>query len=455
MAKIKQVYICSECGYESPKWYGQCPQCKEWSTMEEQTILPSNTKNEAKSAARAIEIKGINEVQSGEELRTSTGLKELDRVLGGGLVHGSLTLVGGDPGIGKSTLLLQICQSLSRDKKVLYVSGEESMSQIKLRAERLNVSTDGLYLACETNVEAILNACAVHQADLLIVDSIQTMMTDHLSTAPGSVSQIKEATAAFMHLAKEQGVTVFIIGHVNKEGSLAGPKMLEHMVDTVLYFEGDKNLNHRILRTVKNRFGPTNEIGVFDMQTAGLVEVDNPSKMFLDGRPENVPGTCVTCLLEGTRPVLAEMQALVSKTGAPVSRRMASGADYNRLALLIAVLEKRANLMLFNQDVYVNVVGGFRVFETAADLAICLSIASSFADFEMPADLIVVGEIGLSGEVRAVSFLEKRIKEAQKLGFSKIIVPSRNKLPEAVDGIKVIPVSSVSQAIYKVRNEIK
>ncbi len=455
MAKIKQVYICSECGYESPKWYGQCPQCKEWSTMEEQTILPSNAKSEVKGAARAIEIKGINEVQSGEELRTSTGLKELDRVLGGGLVHGSLTLVGGDPGIGKSTLLLQICQSLSRDKKVLYVSGEESMSQIKLRAERLNVSTDGLFLACETNVEAILNACTVHQADLLIVDSIQTMMTDHLSTAPGSVSQIKEATAAFMHLAKEQGVTVFIIGHVNKEGSLAGPKMLEHMVDTVLYFEGDKNLNHRILRTVKNRFGPTNEIGVFDMQTVGLVEVDNPSKMFLDGRPENVPGTCVTCLLEGTRPVLAEMQALVSKTGAPVPRRMASGADYNRLALLIAVLEKRANLMLFNQDVYVNVVGGFRVFETAADLAICLSIASSFADFEMPADLIAVGEIGLSGEVRAVSFLEKRIKEAQKLGFSKIIVPSRNKLPETIEGIQVIPVSSVSQAIYKVRNELK
>jgi DNA repair protein RadA/Sms len=279
------------------------------------------------------------------------------------------------------------------------------------------------------------------------------MMCDRVSGTPGSVSQIKEATAAFMHLAKEQGIMVFIIGHVTKEGALAGPKILEHMVDTVLYFEGDKNLNHRILRTVKNRFGSTNEIGVFDMQSGGLVEVDNPSKMFLEGRPEDVPGTCVTCILEGTRPVLAEIQALVSKTSYPVPRRMASGIDFNRMALLIAVLEKRANFALYNQDAYVNVVGGFKVVETAADLAIVLSLASGFSDFEMPGDLIAVGEIGLSGEIRAVSFLEKRIKEAQKLGFKRIMVPARNKPSQSFEGIEVIKVSSVSQAIFQLKNK--
>ncbi len=453
MPKVKQIFVCTQCGYESPKWYGQCPQCKEWSTMEEE-IVQQSPKAGIAGASKGVEIKPIGEVQGGGEMRFSTGLKELDRVLGGGLVVGSLTLVGGDPGIGKSTLLLQICQYLGQDKSILYVSGEESMSQIKLRAERLRVSTDQLYLACETNVESILGACALNKPDILIVDSVQTMMTDRVSGTPGSVSQIKEATAAFMHLAKEQGITVFIIGHVTKEGALAGPKVLEHMVDTVLYFEGDKNLNHRILRTVKNRFGSTNEIGVFDMQSGGLVEVDNPSKLFLEGRPENVPGTCVTCILEGTRPVLAEMQALVSKTGYPVPRRMASGIDFNRMALLIAVLEKRANFVLYNQDAYVNVVGGFKVLETAADLAIVLAIASGFSDFEMPGDLIAVGEIGLSGEIRAVSFLEKRIKEAQKLGFTKIMVPSRNRLSHPIDGIEIIKVSSVSQAIYKIRNHL-
>ncbi len=454
MAKIKQVYICTQCGYESPKWNGQCPQCKEWSTMEEK-IVQQSSKTGMSSVSKAVEIKPIGEIKGGSEMRFSTGLKELDRVLGGGLVVGSLTLVGGDPGIGKSTLLLQICQHLGKDKSILYVSGEESMSQIKLRAERLQVTTEQLYLACETNVESILSVCTANRPDILIVDSVQTMMTERVSGTPGSVSQIKEATAAFMHLAKEEGITVFIIGHVTKEGALAGPKVLEHMVDTVLYFEGDKNLNHRILRTVKNRFGSTNEIGVFDMQNGGLVEVDNPSKMFLEGRPENVPGTCVTCILEGTRPVLAEIQALVAKTGYPVPRRMASGIDFNRMALLIAVLEKRANFVLYNQDAYVNVVGGFRVLETAADLAIVLAIASGFSDFEMPGDLIAVGEIGLSGEIRAVSFLEKRIKEAQKLGFTKIMVPSRNKLTHSIEGIEVIKVSSVSQAIYKIRNELQ
>lgn len=454
MPKIKQSFVCTQCGYESPKWYGQCPQCKEWSTMEE-AIIDNSTKNSFSSARNAVEIKKIGEVVGGGETRFSTGLKELDRVLGGGLVIGSLTLVGGDPGIGKSTLLLQICQSLGEGRTILYVSGEESMSQIKLRAERLHVDTANLYLACETNVENILATCSVNRPDVLIVDSIQTMVCERASGTPGSVSQIKEATAAFMHLAKEQGITTFVIGHVTKEGSLAGPKILEHMVDTVLYFEGDKNLNHRILRTVKNRFGSTNEIGVFDMQNGGLVEVDNPSKMFLDGRPENVPGTCVTCILEGTRPILAEIQALVSKTSYPVPRRMASGIDFNRMALLIAVLEKRANFMLYNQDAYVNVVGGFRVMETSADLATVLAIASGFADFEMPGDVLAVGEIGLSGEIRAVSFLDIRIREAQKLGFTKILVPSRNKLERSYEGIEVIKVSSVSQAIHKIKNNFQ
>ena len=453
MPKLKQIFVCTECGYESPKWNGQCPQCRAWNTMEEKTVQQTG-KHSAGSSAKAVSIKKLNEVEGGSEMRFSTGLGELDRVLGGGLVLGSLTLVGGDPGIGKSTLLLQICQYLGADKSILYISGEESMSQIKLRAERLHVSTGRLSLACETNVESILSACMLHQPDILIVDSIQTMLCDHVSGTPGSVSQIKEATAAFMHLAKEQGITVFIIGHVTKEGALAGPKILEHMVDTVLYFEGDKNLNYRILRTVKNRFGSTNEIGVFDMQSGGLAEIDNPSKMFLDGRRENVPGTCVACILEGTRPVLAEIQALVSKTSYPVPRRMASGIDFNRMALLIAVLEKRANFVLYNQDAYVNVVGGFKVYETAADLAIALAVASGFSDLEMPGDLIAVGEIGLSGEIRAVSFIEKRIREAQKLGFKRIMIPARNRFDaNTIEGVEIIKVSSVSQAIYKIRNQ--
>ncbi len=451
MPKSKQIFVCSACGYESLKWNGQCPQCREWSTFEEKTVQPAQAAGSF-AGGRAMEIKPIESIRGGSEMRFSTGLGELDRVLGGGLVVGSLTLVGGDPGIGKSTLLLQICQYLGKSKKILYVSGEESMSQIKLRAERLRVSSENLYLACETDVDTILSACLENQPDLLVVDSIQTMVCAQASGTPGSVSQIREATAAFMHLAKEQGITVLIIGHVTKEGALAGPKVLEHMVDTVLYFEGDKNLNYRILRTVKNRFGSTNEIGVFDMQNEGLREVENPSKMFLDGRPENVPGTCVTCILEGTRPVLAEIQALVSKTAYPVPRRMASGIDLNRMALLIAVLEKRANHVLYNQDAYVNVVGGFRIPETAADLAVVLAIASGFADFEMPGDLIAVGEIGLSGEVRAVSFLEKRIREARKLGFARIMVPSRNRLEGTFEGIEIIKVASVSQAIYKVKN---
>ena len=373
--------------------------------------------------------------------------------MGGGLVIGSLVLVGGDPGIGKSTLLLQVCENFAKSKSVFYVSGEESKGQIKIRANRLGVCSPDIKLISETNIDTVVQLSLANQPDILIIDSIQTMSVSQVTSTPGSAAQIKECTAALMRLAKENDITVFVIGHVTKEGALAGPKILEHMVDTVLYFEGDKNLSYRVLRSVKNRFGSTNEIGVFDMAATGLIEVDNPSKMFLEGRPENVPGSCVTCLMEGTRPILAEIQALVSKTCYPNPRRMAAGIDYNRMALLVAVLEKRANFQLFNQDAYLNVIGGFKIDEPCADLAIALALASSVADFEIPADLLVIGEIGLSGEIRAVSFVDKRIAEAKKLGFNKIIVPGRNVLQQKHEGIDIIKVKSLAQAIYLVRNK--
>ena len=453
MQKQKQVFVCSNCGSETAKWSGKCYSCGEWNTLEEKSITVSLGKTTVRTSLTA-EAVPISQISFQDDKRFSTGLKELDRVLGGGVVSGSLVLVGGDPGIGKSTLLLQICEYLCKDKRIYYVSGEESMSQIKLRANRLSVTSPNLMLISQTNIDTIVNTALSDKPDILIVDSIQTMNCDSVSSTPGSVTQIKEATAALMRLAKEYDITVFVIGHVTKEGALAGPKILEHMVDTVLYFEGDRNHAFRILRAVKNRFGSTNEIAVFEMCSNGLKEIDNPSKMFLDGRPENVPGTCVTCIMEGTRAILAEVQALVTKTGYPNPRRMSSGVDYNRMSLLIAVLEKRANFALYNQDVYVNVVGGFKVDETSADLAIVLAIASSLVDFEMPSDLIAVGEIGLSGEIRAVSHIENRIKEARRLGFKRIMIPSRNRLAAKFDDIEVIKISSLSQAIYKVRNEM-
>ena len=449
MQKQKQVFVCSNCGYETAKWSGKCYSCGEWNTLEEKSITVSLGQTTVRTSLTA-EAVPISQISFQDDKRFSTGLKELDRVLGGGVVSGSLVLVGGDPGIGKSTLLLQICEYLCKDKRIYYVSGEESMSQIKLRANRLSVTSPNLMLISQTNIDTIVNTALSDKPDILIVDSIQTMNCDSVSSTPGSVTQIKEATAALMRLAKEYDITVF----VTKEGALAGPKILEHMVDTVLYFEGDKNHAFRILRAVKNRFGSTNEIAVFEMCSNGLKEIDNPSKMFLDGRPENVPGTCVTCIMEGTRAILAEVQALVTKTGYPNPRRMSSGVDYNRMSLLIAVLEKRANFALYNQDVYVNVVGGFKVDETSADLAIVLAIASSLVDFEMPSDLIAVGEIGLSGGIRAVSHIENRIKEARRLGFKRIMIPSRNRLAAKFDDIEVIKISSLSQAIYKVRNEM-
>ena len=453
MAKVKNKFVCSNCGYETVKFWGKCPNCGEWGTLEEEIVTEQKSQNSAaKAAAKKVEIIPINEVDESSGERILTGLKEFDRVLGGGLVYGSLVLVGGDPGIGKSTLLLQVCEKFAQSKEVYYVSGEESKGQIKIRANRLGVSSPNIKLISETDMDTIVQLVLTNQPDILIIDSIQTMSCGNVAYAPGSASQIKESTSALMRLAKEHGVTVFVIGHVTKEGSLAGPKMLEHMVDTVLYFEGDKNLSYRLLRAVKNRFGSTNEIGVFDMASEGLIEVDNPSKMFLEGRPQNVPGSCVTCLMEGSRPILAEVQALVSKTSYPNPRRMSAGVDLNRMHLLTAVLEKRANYQLFNQDVYLNVIGGFRIDEPSADLAIALAIASSLADFEIPSTLLVVGEIGLSGEVRAVSFLEKRIAEAKKLGFDKIMVPGRNVIKNRVDGIEVIKVKSVAQAIHLVRN---
>ena len=452
--KQKSIFVCTNCGNESPKWMGKCYACGEWNTFEEQVVVAAVNKNFASSSVVSSKPVSINSVDISSEIRFNTGMSELDRVLGGGAVLGSLTLVGGDPGIGKSTLLLQICDHFCKTKTCYYISGEESMSQIKLRADRLSVKSDNLMLLAETNVETIVNICSSNPPDILIIDSIQTMYCSSVTSTTGSVTQIKESTALIMKLAKENNITVFIIGHVTKEGSLAGPKVLEHMVDTVLYFEGDKNLSFRVLRSFKNRFGSTNEIAVFDMQSSGLKEVDNPSKMFLDGRPQNVPGTCVTCVMEGTRPILAEVQALVTKTNYPAPRRMSSGVDYNRMSLLLAVLEKRANYSLYSMDAYINVVGGFRLTDNSSDLAVLLSVASALADFEMSSDLIAVGEIGLSGEIRSVSYIEQRIIEAERLGFKHIMIPSRNKLTKSFDGINVIRVSSLSQAIYKARNEL-
>lgn len=453
MSKVKNKFVCNNCGYESVKFWGKCPNCNEWGTFEEQIVTEAPQIKSAATINKNVEILPISQVDENSGERILTGLKEFDRVLGGGVVIGSLVLVGGDPGIGKSTLLLQVCEKFAENREVYYVSGEESKGQIKIRANRLGVSSSNIKLISETDMDTIVHISLTNHPDILIIDSIQTMSCQNVSSAPGSASQIKESTAALMRLAKENGITVFVIGHVTKDGALAGPKMLEHMVDTVLYFEGDKNLSYRMLRAVKNRFGSTNEIGVFDMAATGLIEVDNPSKMFLEGRPENVPGSCVTCLMEGTRPILAEVQALVSKTAYPNPRRMSAGVDYNRMSLLVAVLEKRANFQLFNQDAYVNVVGGFKVDEPSADLAIALAIASSVADFEIPSDLLVLGEIGLSGEIRAVSFVEKRITEAKKLGFNRIMIPGRNILRTQFEGIEIIKVKSVAQAIFLVKNE--
>lgn len=448
MAKAKKtVYFCQNCGHEESKWLGQCPMCKEWNTFVEEKVTQSSTA----AAKRRDEsnIVTLSSVETNDDERMETGIRELDRVLGGGIVPGSLVLVGGDPGIGKSTLLLQVCQRLAaQGKKVLYISGEESLRQIKLRANRMGTFSESLYLLCETNLATIRDAIENSKPDVVIIDSIQTMYNEEVSSAPGSVSQVRESTNIFMQLAKGLTISIFIVGHVTKEGTVAGPRVLEHMVDTVLYFEGDRHVSYRILRGVKNRFGSTNEIGVFEMQKTGLEEVENPSEYMLSGKPENASGSVVACAMEGTRPMLMEIQALVCKTNFGFPRRTAAGVDYNRINLLMAVLEKRIGLALSDYDAYINIAGGIRMNEPAADLGIVMAIISSYKNKPIAEDIIVFGEVGLSGEVRAVTMPEQRVAEAKKLGFKTCIIPQVSlKSVGNIDGMEIVGVRSVREVM--------
>lgn len=448
MAKAKTLFYCTECGNETPKWQGRCSACGAWNTIVEQPAAEAKKKAVTGVSVPAHLPRPISEIEATDELRFHTGMNELDRVLGGGAVQGSLVLVGGAPGIGKSTLMLQICDNLCRFSKVLYVSGEESERQIKLRAQRLGVRSEGLYLFSETNLDDIVASVEAIKPDILIVDSIQTIYNGDSNSSPGSVAQVKECTMTLMHLAKGMGVTVFVVGHINKEGSLAGPKVLEHMVDCVLHFEGEEHNSYRILRAAKNRFGATNEIGVFEMGDQGLSEVPNPSEALLSGRPKDTPGSCVTCVMEGVRPVLAEVQALLTPSGYGTSRRSSNGFDYNRAMMMLAVLEKRGGLMVSNCDFYVNVIGGLTVSEPAADLALIIALASSFRDKPVPYDLAAIGEVGLTGELRAVHALNQRLSEVRRLGFTKCLVPARNSGKLIVpEGLELIKVSNIRQAI--------
>ena len=448
MAKAKKsVYFCQNCGHEESKWLGQCPMCKEWNTFAEEKVV--SIKGQKSSVEKQVQAVTLSSVTTDEDERMKTELVELDRVLGGGIVPGSLVLVGGDPGIGKSTLLLQVCQKLSAmNKKVLYISGEESLKQIKLRANRMGEFSENLYLLCETSLNLIQTAIEREKPDVVVIDSIQTMYNEEIGSAPGSVSQVRESTNVFMQLAKGMNIAIFIVGHVTKEGTVAGPRVLEHMVDTVLYFEGDRHASYRILRGVKNRFGSTNEIGVFEMRKEGLVEVENPSEFMLSGKPENASGSVVACAMEGTRPMLMEIQALVCKSNFGMPRRTAAGIDYNRVNLLMAVLEKRVGLPLSGYDAYVNIAGGIRMNEPAVDLGIIMAVASSYKDRPVSEDTIVFGEVGLSGEVRAVTMPEQRVAEAKKLGFKVCVVPEVSlKSIGKVEGIEVIGVKSVNQTM--------
>ena len=448
MAKGKKtVYFCQNCGHEETKWLGQCPACKEWNTFVEEKVIASSVTSGIKTD-REIQIVSLSEVNADDQDRITTGMAELDRVLGGGIVPGSLVLVGGDPGIGKSTLRLQVCQKLSENRSVLYISGEESLSQIKLRANRMGTFQENLKLLCETNLAAIRSVIEKRKPELVIIDSIQTMYSEEVTSAPGSVSQVRESTNVFMQLAKGLGITIFIVGHVTKEGTVAGPRVLEHMVDTVLYFEGDRHASYRILRGVKNRFGSTNEIGVFEMRQNGLVEVENPSEYMLSGKPENASGSVVACSMEGTRPLLIEIQALVCESNFGMPRRTATGTDYNRVNLLMAVLEKRIGLHLGNCDAYVNIAGGIRMNEPAIDLGIVMAIVSSYKNRPIDEKMIVFGEVGLSGEVRAVNMPEQRVAEAKKLGFETCVVPEVSlDMVKGIRGIKVIGVKNISDAM--------
>lgn len=446
MAKKTTAFFCSECGYESAKWLGQCPGCREWNTFVEEPVTKTG---------RAVRITNtkkpslLKDISTKEEARMTTGFGELDRVLGGGIVRGSLTLIGGDPGIGKSTILLQVCKNLSdQGRKVLYISGEESLKQIKIRADRIGQFNDNIRLFCETDLELIEQTLRDEKPDVAVIDSIQTIYNSDVSSAPGSVSQVRESTNILMQTAKTENISIFVVGHVTKEGVVAGPRVLEHMVDTVLYFEGDRHASYRILRAVKNRFGSTNEIGVFEMQGTGLEEVSNPSEYLLEGRPENASGCVVACSMEGTRPILVEIQALVCESNFGIPRRTAVGTDFNRVNLLMAVLEKKVGLHLASSDAYVNIAGGMKMTEPAIDLGICLAIASSMKDIVIPDKLMAFGEIGLSGEVRAVSMAGQRVQEAKKLGFDTVILPEvcRNSVEKA-DGVNLIYVRQIQEAI--------
>ncbi len=447
-AKSKTLYICSSCGYESPKWYGCCPGCGEWNTMEEDIRTPQQQKT-LKVASKSVFAQKINEIDTDDEIRFKTGMAELDRVLGGGIVKGSLVLLSGDPGIGKSTILLQICEYLGKKLKILYVSGEESARQIKLRANRLKVSTENLSIMTQTDVESIVEYIKSTKPDLVIVDSIQTMSVSEISSSPGSVTQVRESTNLYMYCAKSLGIPTILVGHVNKDGNIAGPKVLEHIVDCVLYFEGERHLSYRILRAVKNRFGSTNEIGVFEMLDKGLVEVINPSLMLISGKPKNTAGTCIACVMEGSRPILAEVQGLVAASNYGNARRMSTGFDYNRMNMLLAVLEKRSGYFFNNCDAYINVVGGLRLDEPATDLSVALALISSLKDVPIRDDTLAIGEIGLGGELRSVSFCEQRIKEAERLGFNRCIIPKHNlkTLSEGFKGnIEIVGAGNVNEA---------
>ena len=452
MAKGKKtVFFCQNCGYESVKWMGQCPGCQQWNTFVEESVTEASSgKKQQRSRKQPV---SLAEIQTEKEERTATGIGELDRVLGGGIVGGSLLLVGGDPGIGKSTLLLQVCRLLSlAGKKVLYISGEESLRQIKLRAQRLGSFNDNLLLLCETNLTDIREEAQKQKPEIMVIDSIQTMYNEDVSSAPGSVSQVRESTGMLLQIAKGMGISVFIVGHVTKDGSVAGPRVLEHMVDTVLYFEGDRHASYRILRSVKNRFGSTNEIGVFEMRGDGLAEVRNPSEFMLSGKPQGASGSIVACSMEGTRPILIEVQALVCRSNFGIPRRTAAGTDFNRVNLLMAVLEKRGRMNLSECDAYVNIAGGIKMTEPAIDLAILLAVASSYRDIVIPDRVVAFGEVGLSGEVRAVSMAQQRVREAKKLGFETVILPRvcENTVGKA-EGVELVFVSTIAEAVEAIR----
>lgn len=450
MAKTKvNVFFCQECGYESAKWMGQCPGCRAWNSFVEEPVEKVRSKGNSRVSGNGAKPVALSEIEMTETQRMSSGMKELDRVLGGGIVPGSLVLVGGDPGIGKSTILLQVCKNLAASKiSTIYVSGEESLRQIKMRAARIGDFTSDVKFMCETSLSEIEAAITKEKPQVVIIDSIQTMCNEEISSAPGSVSQVRESTSVLMQLAKKQGIMIFIVGHVTKEGTVAGPRVLEHMVDTVLYFEGDRHASYRILRGVKNRFGSTNEIGVFEMREDGLAEVENPSEYMLSGKPEHASGSVVACSMEGTRPILIEIQSLVCRTSFGIPRRTAAGTDVNRVNLLLAVLEKRLNMPLSSCDAYINIAGGIRMTEPAIDLAMVLAVISSYQDKPVDGKTIVFGEVGLSGEVRAVNMARQRVAEAKKLGFERVILPKVSaESMEPVEGIRLEGVSTVADAL--------